>query len=226
MAFEHLNPSERPELVRLEGQFDVESQLHEHLNTEFINEKGTPLIFYVVSYDPTKDPIFGEDTTRTAERKFEIMAKFEFPNEDRLWSAFLVEGMDQFHMFVTKMHFKHKSQLDDSGELTLEEYKPQEGDILKSKYNDYWYEIQTVKDQDEQFHQRQHTWDLIVAPMKDHSYDASEDLVGDEVETIIDNVDVLDIGDHIESEADEVLYEPQEGEEDEDPFSDFNQGIY
>lgn len=218
--------------------------LYDKVLAEGYNNFGVPMVYYVVSYDTTQDEIFGEDNVRNAERKFSVMAYYELPREEELWTKFGIEGIDNFHMYLSKKSFEAESTTalvtsgayslafssafdrvgvdNDNGTLvydTYPSYIPKVGDIIKAEYNDYYYEIVDVGEESEMFLQSKHSWDFIVRPYKDEHVTVSGTLSGDDLSNFTSQDDMLEINDVVDTKKDGVLYEPPGTEEDpNDPF--------
>lgn len=145
--------------------YDNERELYSILQMEAFNIKGTPVEYLVISYDVEYNKIWGEDNNRRYLSAFNVMAYYELPQEQEIWSKYSIEGIDVFHMFINKLHFNKLSG--GTGIFPLNGgYQPKIGDIVKAKYNNYYYEIVNVNHTEEMFLQFKHCWDLICKPMK------------------------------------------------------------
>lgn len=174
--------------------YNRESNLFDLLATESINLHGTNLVYYTTSYNTSRDKIFGEDNRRNVVRNFNVMAHYELPNEENMWSGmYQIEGIDNFHMTISMKHMEIASQYNSEGtRLTYPSHRPKQGDYLRSVYNSsYMYEVVTVKQQAGQFLKRQHLWDLIVRPMRDEHLNVSATISS--TDSIRDFVDIEDI---------------------------------
>lgn len=202
-----------------DSAYDRESDLFNLLYTEAINMNGVPMIYYVNTFKTSYDKIFGEDNTRSVLRNFNIKAYFSLPNEDEMWSRFNIEGIDNFHIEITMRHFETASQYNPQGTAIIyPSYTPKEGDFLKAKYNEYFYEIVTVKKQVAQFLKRQHVWDLIVRPMRDEKLSVSATIPSDDyVRAINDIEDIFNVSAAVENEMPDKLYDSA-GESSVDPL--------
>lgn len=190
------------------------------------NIYGTPMMYYVVSHDETYDPLFGEDDDRKIERRFPIKAVFELPKELDQLAKFGIEGLDNFVMYVSKQHFQHASQYATSGHqlypvtsaagtsATYGTYIPRSGDILRSEYNNKYYEILDIGEQDEMFLQREHSYTLTVRTVVyEHiGLSATTSAAMTELISAVNRPDRLDHSDYISSADDDVLYVPESGE--------------
>lgn len=146
----------------INSAYENESTLYDKLMTEAINKHGTTMVYYVISYDTTFDPLFGEDNDRRVVRYFPVMVYYELPKEDKLWSPVAMQVIDNFHLYISKRHFVAASKLDTNMAQTFTAYTPKVGDIIKAKYNDFFYEILSVQEEEEMFIQRKHSWDIVV----------------------------------------------------------------
>lgn len=152
------------------GNYNNERELYDVMVTEAYNKHGVCMDFYVTSYNTSHDKIWGEDNNRQYVRRFEIMAFFNLPREERLWSKFGIEGMDSFSMYVSKRHFWEASQYNDvrTNPNAFPPYIPKAGDYIFAKYNKYIYEIVEVKDEVMMnLLSKQHVWEFMVKPFKD-----------------------------------------------------------
>jgi len=76
---------------------------------ESINRFGTPITFYIVSYNTDHNPVFGEDNDRRVERAFTFMGQPSALPEERQDMGFQIEGLDNFEIFISKEHFRYMS---------------------------------------------------------------------------------------------------------------------
>lgn len=217
--FNHFNPL-----------YDNERKLYDLLLTEAFNLHGVSLTYFVLSYDTTADKVLGEDNNRTILRTFEFMGNMELPRDTRQFSTMGVMGSDIFHIYSAKKHFTAASQYDVNGTSGYPEYKPRAGDLLRLSYNDFldptrqatmpsespdpndllrnsannitYYEIVSVKAEEEQFLQAKHSWDMIVRVYRDKSIPLSGTSgTGQNVESMFGDIwkytnknDLFDIG--------------------------------
>lgn len=199
--------------------YNPESELYDLLVTEAFNMHGIPMVYYVTTYNLNYDKVIGEDANRYIQRNFNIQVYYELPNEQEIWTRFGLEGLDNFHMFVSVRHFSGMSKFNQYGEPNAYEvYTPQEGDIVKSRYNNYYYEILTVKRQTNQVHRRVHIYDLIVKPLKDQHFSVSGAISFDPVNHEQDLADIFNVSAHIEPEKPRDLFDPPATEDRPDPF--------
>jgi hypothetical protein len=154
--------------------YSNEKQLYRKAVTEAYNRFGICMTYYIVSYDTAYDKIWGEDNDRRFVRKFDIMAYYPLNTEEKMWTKFAIQGIDNFSIFVSKDHFREACTYGNTvvpgniGPDTYSTYVPKVGDVIQSKYNDYLYEVVTVKEESMMFHLDKHyVWELIVNPYKD-----------------------------------------------------------
>ncbi len=203
------------QFFRHQRDYRNEKDLYKSLLTEGYNKNGVPMEYYLVSYDTSFDPIFGEDNDRRLERKFDVMAYYELPEEEELYSRLGIEGLDNFVIWISKEHFKHVSTYGPdafsvsgatSGEGSFAEILPCGGHIIKPKYTDIYFEIQELKMEDEMFHQEKHTHTLLLRRLKDEGLTIPPSLSGDDIVDAISGDDILDITDSIDLEKTDVLF--------------------
>lgn len=190
-------------------EYDVESNLFSLLATESINMHGVPMVYYITSFNTSYDKLLGEDNNRNITRNFDMMAVYELPNEEEIWNTWGIEGIDNFHIEISMRHFETASQYNPSGTRKVyQSYTPKEGDVLKAKYNDYFYEIVTVKKTKGQFLSRQHLWDIIVKPKRDEHMSVSATIpANDDIRQIEAIFDVFNVSATIENEKPGKLYD-------------------
>lgn len=201
--------------------YDREKRLFSLLATEAINLHGVPMIYYAVSLNTSRDKVFKEDNRRNIVRNFNVQAYYELPNEEEIWGSFHgIEGIDNFHLEISMRHFEQASQYNPEGNrIIYPSYRPKEGDYLKARYNDYFYEVVTVKQQKGQFHKAQHIWDLVVRPMRNESLSVSAIIPQDDyVRQINAAADVFDTSASIDIEKEMGLYDPPSTESPRDPL--------
>jgi len=152
-------------------EYNNEKLLYQLLVTEMYNLHGVCMTYYSVSFSTSANAIWAEDDKKVIERLFSFMAMYELPREEEAFTKFGVAGIDNFHIFISKRHFEMASTYSTTGLPGVHEsITPRIGDILKANYNDYLYEIVSVKDTEVQFEQEQHTWDIIVSPFRDKGF--------------------------------------------------------
>ena len=213
---------------RADYQYNNERELYDLMITEVYNKHGVSLSYYITSYDTAYDKIFGEDNNRRFVRKFNFMSFFSLPREEKLWTKFGIDGMDQFSMFVSKRHFREASTYDYK-QLSANTYAsviPRIGDIIMSDYAQYAYEITEVKEEvGMALLSKQHIWELIVKPFRDERIAVPSDVSATMPEmNAISNKpnDVMDITTNIDAKKPNIIYQPKPGElPGGNPFSNF-----
>ena len=217
------------EYFNIQPQYVADKLLYDSIITEAYNKFGIPMVYYSVDYDKNYDRIWGEDMDRLIERKFYCMAYYELQEEIELFTKFGIEGIDNFHIYISKKHFEQASTYsiasynitgDTTGISAYAPLVPKRGDIMKSVYNNRWYEIVNVQQEQEQFLQHKHSWDLIVKIRKDEHMTVAPALSADGISAITDmKTDIYDVSATVEKEKAEILYVPEVGEKPkQDPF--------
>ncbi len=187
---------------------EKESLLYDNLITDMFNKAGVPGEFYEVDYSLNNEKVFGEDNDRLITRKYNFQYFTEqLPQDDKLWSKWGIEGMDNFHIYVSKQHFKQASQLNMNGNIVSRPTTPKPGDILLSTHNNVFYEIIEVKDKVEMFLQRSHSWDITIQPNVNKKYNVSLNLMGDPINDHVNQEDQLKQNDLIDNKKTETLYD-------------------
>ncbi len=137
--FDHLSRLPTAHFKRQSKKYDNERKLVSTMGTEMLNHHGILCDYIMISNDPTYDPLFGDDRSRRVIRKFQLMVIFDLPAEDDRWSAFGIEGLDNFSMYVTAQHFEQRGAMGVPPEQAIT--MPRVGDFIKPVYNDYYYEV-------------------------------------------------------------------------------------
>lgn len=185
--------------------YDNERKLYDLLITEGWNKNGVCCSFFPVSVDTTYDKIFGEDMNQTILNKFSIMAYFDLPKETKQFSTQGQLWVDKFHIYISKKHFDAASR-----QVLTSAYLPKIGDIIRSDYNDVYYEVLSVKAEEEQFLQHKHSWDLTVRVYVDKhlSVNPATSASMGSLPNYSDQSDLFNIGQWINNNKSGVLYEP------------------
>lgn len=190
---------------------DNESKLYDSLVTGAYNQVGVPGFWYKVSYSTKNEKVFGEDNDREILRKFEVTYYVdELPEDNRMYSSFGIFGLDTFHIYISKNHFKQASQFNELGQVVSGIEYPKHGDILQSSHNNTFYEVVEVKDRVEMFLERSHVWDIILKPLEMNNHKISKTLEGDEIERVFKSKDILEQNDLIDKEFKKIKYESVE----------------
>lgn len=156
--------------------YDCERELYEKISAEAININGVEMVYYVLTFDINYNKIWGEDNDRRYERCFAFMSYYELPREDNNATPLGLEPFNVVMITVSQKHFEIASKYDAYGYLQpqLSAYKPKIGDIIKSKYNNYFYEIVDVNQEENMFLQSKHFWTFTCKPFINEHYDIKE----------------------------------------------------
>ena len=173
--------------------YENESKMIDELTTEAINIGGTMGYWYVVDYSLKNERVFGEDNDRTVLRKFPFMFMVDgLPIDDKKWSKFGIEGMDNFHIAIAKTGFAQASQMDADGMTPMfKSRNPHSGDIIQSTHNNVFYRVLDVKDKGDTMLQRAHSFDCIVTPLEMCHHNIAPRLKGDMLEKFMNAADSL-----------------------------------
>ena len=192
--------------------------------TEFYNNRGVKSEFYATTQDTKYDPLFGDDDDRRIERKFELMIFYNYPKEEKLWTSFGIEGLDNFSMFCSKEHFNAMCVTDENGDDVYDIIVPKVGDLIRVEFNNYIYEITEVKDEAAMWLQsKQYSWEFVVKPFINEHLGTEDLPVDDEVRKVIETSDTFDISQDLDDAVEEIKYEPEgEYDIDFDPFGNWN----
>ena len=207
-------------------EYNKDRELFKVLMCENFNIYGTNCIYYPITFDTDYDKLFGEDNNRSIIRKFEIKTYFSLPKEEENYSVFGIEGLDVFDMYISKKHFDVASKLHVDANLfpsvsaSLKDIYPSDrpnvGDIIYTKYNNKYYEILDVGEEDEMFLQYKHSWTLRVKEAKNEHLSLSATTsasMSDINDDLITREDITRLNDYISSADDNVLYTSSVGEE-------------
>lgn len=202
-------------------EYTRDKQMLSGLVTEAYNKNGVCMDYYITSYDTKYNRIWGEDCNRRFIRNFDFMCYFHLPREEKLWTKFGVEGTDNFPLWIAKKHFRVASSQDGGVE-----HIPKMGDIIRSKYNNYFYEIVEVAEEVGIWLQsKQHIWEIIVRVFKDEGISTTAETSASAISAFTDkDSDVFNIKDEvdIEIEKDEIAYKPPPEEKpNNDPWGNY-----
>jgi hypothetical protein len=225
MSYDDWNPLPNKDFfVKCVSAYDCERELYDVLQMEGFNHHAVPMRYYTVSI--SADKLYGEDNARVIQRAFDYNAHYELPKEEKMFSSLGTIVIDNFPIYISMIHFTVASQYHSSGTSGFyPSYSPKIGDIVYAKYNDKFYEVNMVKEEDNIFLQGKHTWTLQLIEFKNKGYLVSEELfnMGDYITTSASGVGVQDIyalNDIIDDEKKNFLYEPDPTEcEPKDPFN-------
>ncbi len=191
--------------------YNSDRELASMLNMEKWNMYGVKIIFYEVSYDTTKDNVWGEDNDRSVISAHNVMSYFELPKENKTWSKFGIEGINNFSMFISKEHFRSMTN----------NYIPRVGDLVLTSYNNKLYEISEVKEETPTFLlSKQYAWELIVREAKiENSISVSTVLSASPIAEFYSVDDIMDIRNDVDIKKEEIIYKTEQSERPtNDPF--------
>ena len=194
--------------------YDGERELYQYLQLEVYNMFGVEILFCQTTYNKKYDKVFGEDGDRVVIDMWPVMSFFPLPKEDKVWSKFGIEGMNNFSVMISKLHFEGET----GG------YIPRIGDIIQTKFDDKLYEVTEVKEDAPMFFlSKRYSWELIVRPSKiEQSIGLSPSLSATPIAKYYDVADIFDIRDVVDVEKEDILYEPKQGEKpNDDPFGNW-----
>lgn len=194
--------------------YDNDRDLAAVLNMEKWNMYGVKVIFYKTTYDVTRDKVFGEDMDRHITDEWNLMSYFQLPKENKIWSKFGIEGVNDFSIFLSKLHFK----------INADDYIPRIGDLILTPYNNVLYEIAEVKEESQMFMlSKQYVWELIVKRAKiENELSVSPSLSASPISKFYKVEDIMDIRDDVDVEKEDVIYDPRPGEKpNDDPFGNW-----
>jgi len=199
-------------------RYNNERELYDLMITEVYNQRGVCVTYYAVTYDQNYDRIWGEDNDRRFSRKFDIMVFYMLPREEKLWTKFGIDGMDQFSMYASKRHFRTASQYDWEGVSASahDAYIPKIGDIIMADYNQFIYEVVEVKEEIGMYLlSKQHVWELIVKPFRDEKIEVPAELSGTmpEMESQVNRKsDRFDTNSNVDTRKVPIKYQPPSNE--------------
>jgi hypothetical protein len=207
MEFSAYDPMPNNWLRKCKTDYDNERELYGVLQMEQINMFGVPMEYYATSYNlsAAQQP-WSEDENRQITNMYNIMATYELPHEDNLWSKFGIEGIDNFHIYISKMHFNAASGGTGLYPISGGDV-PKVGDILKAKYNNYFYQILMVHQEEEMFEQYKHSWDLTVKPYRDNKFTTTPSTSATSISAVTNqNVDIFNIKTVIDDSKNAIIY--------------------
>ena len=185
-------------------QYDNDRDLAAILNMEKWNMFGVKIIFYKTTYDVNKDKVWGEDTDRYITDEWNVMSYFQLPKENKVWSKFGIEGVNDFSIFISKLHFRDET----------ENYIPRIGDLILTPYNNKLYEIAEVKEEAPMFMlSKQYAWELIVKKAKvEQELSVSPSLSASPIADFYNVEDIFNIRNDVDVEKEDIVYKPEPGE--------------
>lgn len=208
------------------GNYNNENELYDLLVTEAYNKHGVCMDYYVTTFNKAYDRIFGEDNDRRFERKFKIMGFYQLPREEKMWSKFGIEGLDNFSIYVSKRHFWKASKYDanQTNPDAYNTYIPKVGDYIMANYNKYAYEIVEVKDEEMMYLQsKQHVWEFLVRTFKDEHIETTSLTSATDISAVTNkDSDIFDITTTVNGKKNDVNYNPKSTEESSgDPYGNW-----
>jgi hypothetical protein len=148
-----------------------------------------------------------------------VMAYYPLNTEEKMWTRFAIEGIDNFSVYISKDHYREACTLGQNlvpgniGIGTYSTYVPKTGDLIRSQYNDFLYEIMTVKEEAMMVHlSKRYVWELIIKPYKDShdKLDSTTSASMEEISGYVDNKnDIFNIKDFVTSKVAPVNYVDQ-----------------
>ncbi len=98
-------------MEKTQAKYDNERELYAMLQMEAFNLNGIPATWHIVTFDPSYDPLFGEDNDKRVERAFPVMLYSpDTPSNNSLWTVFGTEGVNDIIVYISQEHFKVASQ--------------------------------------------------------------------------------------------------------------------
>lgn len=165
--------------------YDSEKKLSDQLTSEALDMSGEVCDWYQIDYSLYNDRIFGEDNDRRVRKVFRVKLYFELPSDNRQYTKFGIEGMDNFQVHIGKLAWDHYAKNAD-----LEGYQPKYGDVFRPHYSGIFYEVVDVKDTDSQFLNTQHSW-IMIARVWENPMLKSYDDIGEEVKETTDHENAI-----------------------------------
>jgi len=218
--FDYFSRDQNPYFDVSSDSYNNDKNLVSVTINEMINKFGVCMEYYITTYDTNYDRIFGEDNNRCYIRNFDFMAKYELPREDRIWTKFGIEGSDEVTLWISKRHF-HAVSIDPKTGISY--VRPQIGDIIKSDFSTYFYEITEVSEDTGLYLQsNQYIWELTVKTLKDEYISISPELSGSDISFVTNINDIFNIDNDIDVEKEEIIYKSEKGEKPKnDPFGNW-----
>jgi hypothetical protein len=198
-------------------QYDSERKLMQKMQTEVYNTFGVPCYYYRMSYDISKsDKIWGEKNDRSYDYYWKnVQTYFQLPRENKQFSKFGIEGLENFTMYMSKEHFNY---------ITSGLCIPKLGDLIQTQYNSNIYEIVEVKSEFGMFFlNKRYTWDLIVKPFKDEFVSITDNVHSSPLSAYTNKpIDIFDITNTVDSVKDKYIYQPTKQEKgNNDPWANW-----
>jgi hypothetical protein len=191
-----------------QDDYSNEKMLYDLLVTEAYNLHGVCMTYFVTSYNTSgTNVIFAEDQNRNVLRFFDFMSYYELPKEEKLFEKYGIAGLDNFHIYISTRHFQTASTCDNNGTVGINTaIQPKVGDFIQANYNNFVYDILSVKETVLQFLQGQHSWDIIVKPYINNNITANISTSAMNVSAILNPPEIFDIGNIINNKKDQIIY--------------------
>ncbi len=218
--FDHFNRGQNIYFDLSNPKYDNDKALISLTINEYYNKYGVCMEYYATTYDVGYDSVWGEDNNRKYSQYFNVNGFFNLPKEDKVWSNFGIEGTDEIVIWISKRHFTATSINSDTG-VSYE--RPQIGDIIKSDYSNYFYEITEVAEDTGQYLQsNQYIWELHARPMKNEMINTSPEISASDLAGIASMDDIFNIDNTIDIEKEEIIYNQEPNEKPNgDPFGNW-----
>jgi len=199
------------------SKYDNERELLQKMQTEVYNTYGVPCYYYKLRYDiSASDKIWGEKNDMVYDEYWtNVQTYFQLPRENKQFSKFGIEGLENFTMYMSKEHFDY---------ITTGTWIPRQGDLIQTEYNSNVYEIVEVKEEMGMYLlDKRYTWELIVSPFKDNMVSMVGDVSASPLSAYADKPeDIFDIRNPIDEVKDKYLYEPNPEEKpNNDPWANW-----
>jgi hypothetical protein len=216
-------------LYKGQTEYNQERILLDHLNAEFVNQRGLIGEYYVTSYDQDYDKFFGEDGNPQFLRKFDFMLySEEIMEPDYSFNMWGIWADNTYNVDVAKRHFLVAStkagiatpdipgveqDFQYQEDIQFESMAPRIGDHIKVKMNGLYFEVTNVKNRYTSL-QGTSFWTLTLKLMKDNQIKVSDEYgMADEMQDI-DNPcvtnqkdsDLFNMRKIAREEADDVKY--------------------
>jgi len=191
--------------------YDNDRDLAAIVNMEMWNMFGVKIIFYKTTYDVERDKVWGEDVDRYITDEWNVMSYFQLPKENKVWSKFGIEGVNDFSIYISKLHFRDQT----------DNYIPRIGDLILTPYNNKLYEISEVKEEAPMFMlSKQYAWEIIVKKAKiEQELSVSPSLSASPIANFYNVEDLFSIKNDVDVEKEDIIYKPNIGEKPSgDPF--------
>lgn len=197
--------------------YDNEREFFQYMQMEAYNTFGVPCYYYKMRYDiSASDKIWGEKNDRIIDDYWiDVQTYFNLPRENKQFSKFGIEGLENFVMYLSKKHFEY---------ITTGTWIPRQGDLIQTQYNSNVYEIVEVKEEFGMYLlDKRYTFELIVRPFKDERIGLVGEVSASPLSAYTDKPqDIFDIKNPIDAVKDDYLYQPPASEKpNDDPWANW-----